>query len=73
MTGDEYFLFVDGPWAGQIQENTFQNLVAPSSLLIAGGPTRYVCTPEHVDLSGGAHAVVYRLDPTNRRPAEAVR
>ena len=58
----EFFLFLDGPWRGQIHENTFHDHLPPSSLLIGGGPARHVRTQEHVDLSGGARAVVYHLD-----------
>lgn len=58
----EFFWFLDGPWRGKVQENTFHDLLAPLSLLPGGGPTRYVRTDQVIDLAAGGQAVVYWLE-----------
>ena len=62
----EFFLFADGPWQGRIIDNPFEadGLLPASSLLIAGGPLRYVLTAGRRTFPGGV-AAIYKADPSS--------
>jgi hypothetical protein len=59
----DFFLFRGGPWGGSLRENAFYGGLAPSSLLVGGGPVRYVLTAQQTRLSDGTLAAVYRRGP----------
>jgi hypothetical protein len=53
-----------GPWDGALRENTFDHGIAPTSLLVAGVPTRYVLTERRTRLADGTAAAIYLLADT---------
>lgn len=62
----EFFHFQDGPWRNQVRENPFDpHSHPPTSLLISGGPIRYVLTTWPRQFPGGEIGAVYQLDPTS--------
>ena len=60
----EFFVFADGPWQGRIIDNPFEadGLLPASSLLIAGGPLRYVLTAGRRTFPDGRTGAIYRVD-----------
>ncbi len=60
----EFFVFADGPWRGRIIDNPFEadGLLPASSLLIAGGPLRYVLTAARRTFPDGGTGAIYRVD-----------
>ncbi len=63
----EFFLFADGPWQGRIIDNPFDadGLLPASSLLIAGGPLRYVPTAGRRTFPDGGTGAIYQFDPAS--------
>jgi len=63
----EFFVFADGPWRGRIIDNPFEadGLLPASSLLIAGGPLRYVLTAGRRAFPNGGTGAIYRFDPAS--------
>ena len=66
----DVFLFRGGPWDGLLRENTFHGGLAPSSLLVGGGPARYVLTAQRAELADGTLAAVYSPGPDNDSGAQ---